>query len=166
MYFHTFANNYNEVILMKKQCTVSLCTPHWMLKQLLSITIMNVNLFIIAFMKRMFVSKCSNDFTVPCQINDTVLNYCQRGEVDFFLFCQLRTSHISQQKRTKLQYSTIRIEMNNVAKTTRNYLCAFLSLISAYMLMDLWQISFFFVPETNYGQSCSLGSATFHLSTW
>ena len=34
--------------------------------------------------------------------------------------------------------------MNNVAKTTRNYLCAFLSLISAYMLMDLWQIFFLF----------------------
>ena len=48
----------------------------------------------------------------------------------------------------------MRIEMNNVAKTTRNFLCAFLSLISAYMLMDLWQISFFL-----FGRPITVSSA-------
>ena len=93
----------------------------------------------------MFVSKYSNDFTEPCQMNDTVLNYCQRGEVDFFSFLSINNfSHKpAEANKIAVQYSTIRIEMNNVAKTTRNYLCAFLSLISAYMLMDFWQISFF-----------------------
>ena len=90
-------------------------------------------------MKRMFVSKCSNDFTVPCQMNDTVLNYCQRGEVVSIKNFSYKPADAN---KIAVQYSTIRIEMNNVAKTTRNYLCAFLSLISAYMLMNLWQISF------------------------
>ena len=79
-------------------------------------------------------------------MNDTVLDYCQRGEVDFFSFLSIKNfSHRpAEANKIAVQYSTIRIEMNNVAKTTRNFLCDFLSLISPYMPMDLWQISFFY----------------------
>ena len=51
--------------------------------------------------------------------------------------------------------------MNNVAKTTRNYLCAFLSLISAYMQMGRWQISFFLFGRPITVSPAPLGRPTF-----
>ena len=55
----------------------------------------------------MFVSKYSNDFTVPCQMNDTVLNYYQRGEVDFFSFLSIKIFSHKPAEATKLQYSSV-----------------------------------------------------------